>query len=151
MNATSVELNIFQKYFNSILEKLWNRFVKLNRIISFYTYLCLKYRIPPKELYNSTLHQHTLTLKKNSINLEENDASILKKIGLPARKWSSVDSFVKAVSREVKSAQNTETILNFIELIVLRNLLKKQNVRIGASTFTKLLKLHQELLEEKSI
>ncbi|RLE78517.1 MAG: hypothetical protein DRJ52_10290, partial [Thermoprotei archaeon] len=31
----------------------WNRFVKLNRTISFYTYLCLKYRIPPKELYST--------------------------------------------------------------------------------------------------
>ena len=146
MNTTSVELNILQKHFNNILKRLWNRYVKLNRIISFYTYLCLKYGILPKELYNSTL-----TLKKNKVKLEETDSSILEKIGSPKVKWSSVESFVKAVSREVKSAQNTETILNFIELIVLRNLLKGQNVRISTSTFTKLLKLHQELLEEKSI
>jgi len=141
-----VELNILQKHFNNILKRLWNRYVKLNRIISFYTYLCLKYGILPKELYNSTL-----TLKKNKVKLEETDSSILEKIGSPKVKWSSVESFVKAVSREVKSAQNTETILNFIELIVLRNLLKGQNIRISTSTFTKLLKLHQELLEEKDI
>ena len=143
--------NIFYKYFNSILEKLWNRFVKLNRVVSFYTYLCLKYGILPKELYNSTLHQHILTLKKNRVRLEETDSSILEKIGLPKDKWSSVDSFVKAVSREVKSAQNTETKLNFVELIVLRNLLKGHSVRIGTSTFTKLLQLYLELLEKKGI
>ena len=146
MNTTSVELNILQKHFNNILKRLWNRYVKLNRIISFYTYLCLKYGILPKELYNSTL-----TLKKNKVKLEEADSSILEKIGSPKVKWSSVESFVKAVSREVKSAQNTETILNFIELIVLRNLLKGQNIRISTSTFTKLLQLYLELLEKKNI
>jgi len=146
-----MELNIFQNYFNSILKKLWNRFTKLDREISFYTYICLKYGIPPKELYNSTLHQHTLILKKNRVELEEVYSSILKKIGSPKEKWSSVDSFVKAVSREVKSAQHTKTKLNFIELIVLRNLLKRQNIRISTSTFTKLLKLYLELLEKRDI
>ena len=150
-----MELNIFQKYFENILERLWNRFIHLNRVISFYTYLCLKYGILPKEFYNSTLHEHTLslkkTLKKSSIKLMETDSFILKKIGLPRDKWSSVDSFVKAVSREVKTAQDTETKLNFIELLVLRNLLKGRSVRIGASTFTKLLQLYLELLEKKDI
>ena len=146
-----MKLNILRKYFEEVLRKLWSRYIYLNRRVSFYTYLCLKYGILPKELYYSTLHQHVLILKKNRVVLEEADSSILVKIGLPARKWSSVDSFVKAVSREVKSAQNTETKLNFVELIVLRNLLKGRSVRVGASTFTKLLKLYSELLEKKDI
>ena len=142
-------LRVFREFFDGVLDRCWGRFVKLNRVVCFYVYLCLRYGVFPRELYGGVLEGNVLVCGGRRVVLGERDAGVLRRIGFPRERWGSVGSFVKAVSREVRVVQWTETKLNFVELMVLRVLLEGRGVRIGVSTFVKFLELFLELREGK--
>ena len=141
-------LRVFREFFDGVLDRCWGRFVKLNRVVCFYVYLCLRYGVFPRELYDGVLEGNVLVCGGRRVVLGERDAGVLRRIGFPRERWGSVGSFVKAVSREVRVVQWTETKLNFVELMVLRDLLEGRGVRIGVSTFVKFLELFLELRGE---